>query len=494
MPSPSTCTPPSPTAFTLTEVFEWLRGTGFLAIALAVFAVGVGLAGRRKGALPFGLSAIAMILFACGLPQRAFFHEWIPGFDRIRDPRHFWSPLVVVVPVLVAIAVDFLAVRFTPRNRTVALALGGLLVAALCLEPRVWAIVREQPAISLSERVEANALHLELARRAESEPLFRVHDARDTRPKVKRTADVLRCALALPSIEGLLGNISVNAYDKDFIIPSRRQGPRLWGFLNCVYVTSQEPLDDPDLELIDVYAEDPDELNPGMDGPYLYRNLRVLPRAYLARRAVLLLDANLFDRRRMLTSTLWSADTEVLIRADRADIELSREFLSNFGAVIGAGQSRGDRVLAKITREAGARPRGMPPIGQENGSEFALFLEPGPPIQPLPSPARVWNGARIELDGVTEDAWLVLAETYSIYPGWTAEVDGVGAPILIANGAATAVPVPAGAREVVLAYSPPGLFTGMLITFGGLTFSILSLVVLTRREPGLGSQPTTAEA
>ncbi len=44
-------------------------------------------------------------------------------------------------------------------------------------------------------------------------------------------------------------------------------------------------------------------------------------------------------------------------------------------------------------------------------------------------------------------------------PGWTAEVDGVGAPVLEANGLGIAVPIPAGVHSVQLSYRTPGRST-----------------------------------
>ncbi len=49
-------------------------------------------------------------------------------------------------------------------------------------------------------------------------------------------------------------------------------------------------------------------------------------------------------------------------------------------------------------------------------------------------------------------------------PGWSAAVDGKPAPILTANHAFRAVPVPAGRHEVELSYWPPGLSAGLGIS------------------------------
>jgi uncharacterized membrane protein YfhO len=92
-------------------------------------------------------------------------------------------------------------------------------------------------------------------------------------------------------------------------------------------------------------------------------------------------------------------------------------------------------------------------------------------------PPREWNGEHVRLPDGAGGRWLLLAETCSIYPGWKARVDGAPARIFVADAAATAIPLPEGAREVALAYVPPGLVPGLLATTGG----VLLVVVLLSR-------------
>jgi hypothetical protein len=47
------------------------------------------------------------------------------------------------------------------------------------------------------------------------------------------------------------------------------------------------------------------------------------------------------------------------------------------------------------------------------------------------------------------------------FPGWSAEVDGKAAPVLRADYAFMAVPVPEGSHRVVLRYVPATLWTGL---------------------------------
>jgi hypothetical protein len=475
-------------ALALGDLPAWIASTGVLTVALTAIGLFAALRGRSSGVAPLMLAAAVLVAFALGWPQRLFFHRFVPGFDRIRDPRHFWAPLVVLIPVTAAVGLDALlggalrglAEAVRRRGRVAACAAVAAAVALLGVETRAWSKAEVRGLGSVDARVAANALHLDLARRAKVEPRFRVHDELDTRPKPKKTADLIRCALGLESVEGLLGNIMIPDYDLDLIVPSRGQGPRLWGLLNCVYVTSQEPLDDPALELIEVFPEDPDEINPGTDGPYLYRNRLALPRAYLAGHAVLLLDLSLRDRQRVLVSNAWNPRRDVLVRADLADVSAPAQDLAPFDVIVGGPAAARDASVRDAVRDSGARVLPWTPRADgADGPPIVLPPSDAPAIRALPDPAPRWRRATIELGDVPEDAWLVLAETYAIYPGWRARVDGVEAPLWIANGAATAIPVPAGAKRVELAYVPPRLVAGLAIST--VTVALGAVLLLLRR-------------
>jgi len=70
-------------------------------------------------------------------------------------------------------------------------------------------------------------------------------------------------------------------------------------------------------------------------------------------------------------------------------------------------------------------------------------------------------------------------------PGWRAEVNGEPAPILAANYAFRAVPVPPGEVVVTLSYFPPGLRTGLLVSLVAV-LATASLVLARDRAPVAG--------
>jgi hypothetical protein len=75
--------------------------------------------------------------------------------------------------------------------------------------------------------------------------------------------------------------------------------------------------------------------------------------------------------------------------------------------------------------------------------------------------------------------YAVVADTF--FPGWSARVDGEPAPILRANATQRAVPVPAGASEVVLSYRPRGWPWSLAASALGIVALLFSALVPHRR-------------
>ncbi len=91
-----------------------------------------------------------------------------------------------------------------------------------------------------------------------------------------------------------------------------------------------------------------------------------------------------------------------------------------------------------------------------------------PPSDVTPTVAAWAPGAlTVSLTGVdTRTTYLLVAENW--YPGWSAVVDGVVVPTLRANYAMLSVPLPPGAKQVVLTYTTPGYATGKVMSLAAL--------------------------
>ena len=85
-----------------------------------------------------------------------------------------------------------------------------------------------------------------------------------------------------------------------------------------------------------------------------------------------------------------------------------------------------------------------------------------------------------------DPALLVLSDSF--YPGWSATVDGVPAPILATNVLFRGVVVPAGSHEVIFEFAPSGWVAGLwLAALGGLLLLLaLSAALWLRRTRRTG--------
>ncbi len=77
-------------------------------------------------------------------------------------------------------------------------------------------------------------------------------------------------------------------------------------------------------------------------------------------------------------------------------------------------------------------------------------------------------------------SYAVVADAF--FPGWSATVDGAPAPILRANLAERAVPVPAGDHTVALAYRPAHLAAGAVVSLLALVFALVATARAYRRR------------
>ncbi len=462
------------------EVLQWLMGEGRVSVGLVVGGLVALVMNRRSGPLlPFAIGLLLIMGMAQGSVYQVLY-EVLPGFDRVREPRRAWVQAPPLIGIAAGLGVALLAarLRFAGSRRTLA----AVLLLALFSADVMWERSYEVPkTTSLRQRIENNALHLELARRARTESRFRVKDYHKTRMHLKRSADLIRTTLRLESVEAVLGTISVTAYDRDLIKPSREAGPKLWGLLNTRYVTSHEPIPDAEaegLEFVQRFESDPDPMHVGDDGPFLYRNTHELPRAFLADHTVLDLGGHPDQWAALLLSERWDPRSTLIVRADPGDlVDTDPGFFDRFALVL-SYQDLEEFPSVAAAIDASTAPHFRASVNRDDEAGYVALqkaLRPLSPIEALDDPPRTWGSLIMDLPANAGGRWLVLAETFAIYPGWSTEIDGRDVPHFIANGATTAIPLPAEAGTLEMFYAPPGYRVGMAATILGLLGWLVTL-------------------
>jgi hypothetical protein len=469
------------------ELFAVAQGEGWLLLGLAGLGLGLAALERRALGVALGLGAALLVVLATGL-LTPFLHGYVPGFDQLRQPYRSLVLWPTMLAPLVALGASLGAQRFGaggPRRRVAAGVLAALLVAGGVAES--YAVhrgvydeaARDPLPQSLSERLAGNAVLREVQRLRAEEGPYRVHAFEATRVLLKHTNTLVAVFLGLETMEGILGNIIVVPYDAEYLQPSRRAPARLWGMLAGRWVTSREPLDLEGLELLGEFPVDPGEYFPGLSGPYLYRNRHCLPRAFTTQSALLCVDPRPEAWSHLAAAPFWSPRHTVLLAAGA---EPDPQLLAHF--------ERG------VTLEPGVVPAAVGQAGLQVATPEAFAAElraVRSELRELPPPVAGWNRLELELPEGGAECWLVLAETCALYPGWTAKVDGAQVPLWRANGAATALRLPAGARHVELRYRTPGLVPGLAISSVTVALALL-LYVFGRRGCRTGRSDLSAGA
>lgn len=434
-------------------------------LLLAGLALGVAGGRRRRAWIGLCLGTLASFLLAAGtLHELAY--EWLPAYDRMR--RHSRFVHVAGLGLVWLGAWGLQAPRALPRWVWAA-GLAVLLVADHAVRP------------PLAE-LQSPAVRLELARPwlqpALDDPgLFRIHHAGDREQPVW-------IELGLESTSGALGGPRSGNATYATLLPERAN-PRLLertarGVLDVLgvrYVASYVPLEGPHLELLERPPQSADDARReayGVEPIALYRRASARPRAMLVTAPTWLVGEapqRLAALRQLMRPARFDAARDVHVeRAPGSDVE---ELLES-GAVFLAGatveEARERATASDVTLTA--EPGGVRLEGPGHGTE-AVPLED----------ARVDKGmAWVEVDvSGRAGGGLLLAELFTLYSGWSAEVDGEPVPMRRADGLATFVTLPPGARHVRFTYRPPGLVLGAWIT-GSTALALLGFGVWSARR------------
>ncbi|HZL99712.1 MAG TPA: hypothetical protein VFD43_05605, partial [Planctomycetota bacterium] len=184
------------------EMLEYARNEGLLTWALAAAGVALAVARRRGGGWVVPVAAsVALLVFVSGRTGYALLYDLVPGFDRVREPRRVWLVMAAVLPAAAGLGLSRLREAWPSRlggRRGPLLAAAALLLAALAADRLVWSRYETPGLTSLSERMTANAIHQELARRARLEPGFRVIELACARPRVKQTGELMHSVFGSP--------------------------------------------------------------------------------------------------------------------------------------------------------------------------------------------------------------------------------------------------------------------------------------------------------
>jgi len=252
---------------------------------------------------------------------------------------------------------------------------------------------------------------------------------------------------------------------------------KFWGMLNVKYVSSKEPIGDNNFELVKKFEPctlcTQSEKNDGVDGPYLYKNKMVLPRAYHLDHAILVYGdvANSFDIMYsiLLNNHFNPAKVAVIVGGDQVQ-SIEPDFINHFSAVYLSNISLNDSSLAivnKFYKNGGAifpaRREGVPNFNREYiESVISSFNGSYDTVKEMNISYYSPNKVEINLNG--EEGFLVLAEKYFMFEGWQAHINGKEKHLFRTNGMSTAILLDGETGTLTFQYKPKSFRNGALIT------------------------------
>ena len=247
---------------------------------------------------------------------------------------------------------------------------------------------------------------------------------------------------------------------RTFIGESYASPARHWGLLNVRYVLSMTPRSEPGFRLATTVETCPVEVcQPAKSaGPFIYENEQWRPRGWLVGRVIGILGSP------------EAAFTAALGVMRRPDFDPARVAVLQLNPTDGIPPV--DALFSVGTPVAAAFP-----LERTSAADrITRLLSTAPPASQAAGFIRL-NSNRLEFHAPA-DGWLVASEKAALYPGWTASISAVPAPIFRANGVLAAFRVKAG-NVVRLEDRPPHMHAGLVI-FAVMVVAITVRVVVER--------------
>lgn len=235
----------------------------------------------------------------------------------------------------------------------------------------------------------------------------------------------------------------------------RNYGP-MTGLLSIKYVSAMRPIKEDGLTLIKKFDVAPEPQPPKSRGPYLYKNEKWLPRAYMAGRTALLCGTGNWTKKLcliLLITKSFCPDQISLIYQRNNLIEADEALFGKVDYIISEKKS----LIPEKYQSKVISPRDLIRVSNRKIHE----------VVPLQISENSPQHIKIEISSDLMNNWLILSEKFSLYPGWTAHLIGpdgkTEAPIFRANHINSAVWIPKGNfDEIVFQYTPPYFCLGIL--------------------------------
>ena len=429
---------------------------------------------------------IFMILVMIGISifSTGIFLQYIYNLPGISAQRGLDRSLIIFVlcgALLAGFGLNFLFEKLSQKNysqkkitKTFLFILAGVLISLFIVNlPKLQLQLSEFEDYSITAQ---NPIFLKIA---EDKDIFRFHVIEVVGIDWN---DFLGSSVPnkLESVYGTYGGGWEYEYFNKFLSATFMSPAKLWGMLNVKYLISSQETNNTDYELVQKFDNIPEGAISGdsyNQTAYLYRNNMFLPRAFVATNSILVIGQKDYANNLMYATIIndnFDPSKDIILLGKETINKYGISELGKYDAILltqGSIDQNSGFLLNKYKENGGIIVpdviEGKNSIGDQDISDLFVKINNKPTINSTEQITSYYDKTpsfmKINVEN-QQDSFLFLSEKYTLFPGWTAKVDGKETEIFTSNGVLSAIFLPKGSEEVTFRYYPNSFRNGLIIT------------------------------
>ncbi|MBI2658932.1 hypothetical protein HYX05_02400 [Candidatus Woesearchaeota archaeon] len=262
------------------------------------------------------------------------------------------------------------------------------------------------------------------------------------------------------------GGIWVNDYVAFVGIAQQSLNSKMLSVLNVKYIVSDKMLEADNLSLVGKFNECRECPVGNAFGPYLFKNERFLPRYHVVPNAILVVGSNLQVKQLIynLMFLNWEPKNAVMIEGTNIN-DYSVDFLEKFKIIFLLRDSVDQNGIGKLREYVNKGGTIVPDIlnGKNSISDeeiTAMFSKIAGSYKEINISEYSNNKVALNLDG--ETGWLVLAERFAYFPGWSAKINGRDVKVLNSDNVISSLYLDGEKGTLTFEYKPDSYRRGKL--------------------------------
>ncbi|MFH1321454.1 MAG: hypothetical protein ABII90_12495 [Bacteroidota bacterium] len=455
----------------------WNHNIGLIIFALGCFAIYK--RWNNKFVLFLAVSALLAILIITASPVYYFLWKFIPPFNMFRRVDRAFSLFSLIFSILAGFGakefIETISKKYSLSKKAQNIAYFAIMALVLLnltvfirdplaqfvfkyddtTEPTYWEVY------PINDMIEKNEI---LQYVHNQDGLFRIQNFEAV--GIDWGTNFYNYPLELEHIYAFDSNWQPEYFNVFLGIANSAQA-KFWGILNVKYVTSTQPINVSGLKFVKKFDECtvcPVGRHLIGNGPYLYENEKVMPRAYFAKNAILVVgdhDSIMQTMYALMLNENFDPSKTIIIHGKKSINEYSQDELSRYSSVFLTANSV-DQSSSFILNQYVKKGKLFPDITQGkntitnedinglfdiNISSYVIIDDDINTVN--------FDKKTIKLNKELSEGFLVISERYSMFPGWNAyDENNNKQEILRSNGVISAIYLDSPAESITFDYKP----------------------------------------